>query len=69
MENINTGFGIRLVDSKELRAMLSVSQKTAEKIGKAAGARVTFGRAVRWKVDRINEYLNSMCDGQKEAGA
>lgn len=49
-----------LVDTKTLEKMLAVSPKTAKKIGEAAGARVQIGRAVRWKLSLINEYLDKL---------
>jgi len=48
-----------LIDTKKLQEVLSVSHDTAVKIGEAAGARVQIGRAVRWKVSKIEEYLNT----------
>ena len=47
-----------LITTAELKEMLSCSRQTAEKIGKEAGARFQIGRAVRWKVNNIRDYLN-----------
>ena len=46
-----------LVNTAELQALLSCGRHTAERIGKEAGARIQIGRAVRWKVTNIEEYL------------
>lgn len=46
-----------LVNTKELQTMLSCGRHTAEWIGNDAGARVQIGRAVRWKVKKIEQYL------------
>lgn len=46
-----------LVNTKELQEMLSCGRHTAEWIGNDAGARVQIGRAVRWKVKTIEQYL------------
>ena len=46
-----------LVNTKELQTMLSCGRHTAEKIGLQADARVQIGRAVRWKVKKIERYL------------
>lgn len=48
-----------LIDTEKLQELLSVSKKTAVKIGEAADARIQIGRAVRWKVSKIEEYLNT----------
>ena len=37
--------------------MLSCSRYTAEWIGREAGARIQIGRAVRWRVQDIKNYL------------
>ena len=46
-----------LITNKELQQMLSCSYRTAVKIGEEAGARLQIGKAVRWKVKNIEEYL------------
>lgn len=46
-----------LINTKELEEMLSVSRKTAIKIGNQANARVQIGRSVRWIVSNIEAYL------------
>ena len=48
-----------LVNTKELQTMLSCGRHTAERIGMEADARIQIGRAVRWKVQNIEEYLRS----------
>lgn len=49
-----------LVDTKTLQEMLSCCRATAVKIGEAAGARFQIGKVVRWKVDRIEAYLEEV---------
>lgn len=46
-----------LVTTKELQGLLSCGYHTAQAIGNDAGARVQIGRAVRWKVKKIERYL------------
>lgn len=46
-----------LVNTKELQEMLSCGRHTAEWIGNDADAKVQIGRAVRWKVKKIEKYL------------
>ena len=46
-----------LISTKELQERLSCSRQTAEKIGNQAGAKINLGRAVRWKIKNIEEYL------------
>ena len=58
---------IRLVDTKTLQKMLSCCYATAVKVGTEAGAKIRIGTMVRWKVNRINEYLESVCTGGGKA--
>ena len=46
-----------LVTTKELQGLLSCGYHTAQAIGNDADARVQIGRAVRWKVKKIERYL------------
>ena len=57
---------IKLIDTKKLQEMLCCSYNTAVKIGMKAGARIRYGRAIRWRVQSISEYLDAL---QKEAQA
>lgn len=54
---------IRMVNTKTLQKMLGCCYATAVRIGTEAGARFQIGSIVRWKVSRINEYLESTCTG------
>lgn len=49
-----------LIDTKTLEKVLGVSKKTAVKIGDKADARFMAGTALRWKVKRIEEYIDSV---------
>ena len=56
------------VDREALAAMLCCGRATAEKIGSASGARVKFGRCVRYDVMRVLEYIEQLStDQRKEA--
>lgn len=45
------------VGAETLAAMLECGRASADKIGRAAGARVEFGRVVRYNVQAVNDYL------------
>ena len=59
---INQKAPIMAVDIKGLQAMLSVGRDTATKIGYAAGANFRFGKRNLYKVDKINEYLETLTE-------
>lgn len=46
-----------LINTKELQDVLGVSKNTAIKIGDEAGARVQFGKLLRWNVEKLSSYL------------
>lgn len=46
-----------LVTTEELAQMLALGRDTAIREGEKAEAKRTFGRAVRWNVDRVREYM------------
>ena len=50
------------VDTKTLAEMLDCGLNTAEKIGRAAGARVKIGRFVRYSIDKVKVYLDSFTE-------
>ena len=50
------------VDITELQKMLSVGKNTASEIGKAAGASLTVGRRRLYLVDKIAEYMETLCE-------
>lgn len=52
-------------DAQGLAAMLDVGRSTAEKIGKDAGARVQYGRCVRYSVEKVRAYLDELTEGQE----
>lgn len=54
---------IRLIDTETLVKLLGCCRNTAVKIGENANARVRIGRAVRWSVFRIEEYLKTQYGG------
>lgn len=49
-----------LVDTKGLRALTQLGRDSAVKIGMEANARVQIGKSVRWKVDKVEEYLKTI---------
>ena len=47
-----------LVNTSELQQLLGdVCYRTAVKIGEAAGAKIMIGSKPRWKISKIEEYL------------
>ena len=56
---------IRLIDTKRLQELLGCCYQSAIKVGMAAGARVMIGRSPRWKLSRINQYLEERCDEER----
>ena len=48
------------VNVDSLAAMLDCGRATADKIGKAAGARVQIGKSVRYSVAKVKQYLDSL---------
>ena len=54
---------IQLISTETLQKLLSCCYRTAVEVGSRAGARIQIGKAVRWKVSRINDYLESICGG------
>lgn len=53
------------VDAPGLAELLSCGRNTADKIGKEAGARVQFGKSVRYSVAKVQAYLDSLADVQE----
>ncbi len=51
------------VGVNELKDMLSVGRGTAAKIGAAAGAVVKVGSRTLYRIDRVQEYLDSLSEG------
>ena len=48
------------VTLESLAGLLDCGRQTATKIGVAAGARVQVGKSVRYSVERVKAYLDSM---------
>lgn len=48
----------RLVDRKTLAEYLSVGTGTADRVGKEAGAKKTFGRRVLYDLRLIDRYID-----------
>ena len=57
---------IQLISTETLQKLLSCCYRTAVEVGSRAGARIQIGKAVRWKVSRINDYLESICGGSDD---
>ena len=49
-----------LIDSKELRRMLSCGRIASERIGNEAHARVQIGRRVLWDINKIKIYIGEV---------
>ena len=50
------------VNAETLAAMLDCGRPTADKVGKAAGARVQIGRMVRYSVEKVQQYLDGLTE-------
>lgn len=48
------------VSAETLAGMLDCGRASADKIGKAAGARVQIGKSVRYSVAKVQQYLDSL---------
>ena len=48
------------VSREALPQLLGCGQATADKLARAAGARVKVGKRVLVKLDKLNEYLDSV---------
>ena len=48
------------VNVDSLAAMLDCGRATADKNGKAAGARIQIGKSVRYSVAKVQRYLDSL---------
>lgn len=55
------------VNADTLAGMLDCGRATADKVGKAAGARVQIGKSVRYSVAKVEGYLNGLTDGGSAA--
>jgi hypothetical protein len=50
------------VNTQDLMKALSCGRATAEKIGRAAGARVTIGKRVLWNTAKVKRYLSEVSE-------
>lgn len=48
--------------AETLAGLLECGRGTADKIGKEAGARVQYGKCVRYNVEKVRDYLNSLTE-------
>lgn len=55
------------VDKDELAAMLMCGRASADRVGKAAGARVRIGKSVRYNVAKVQRYLDGLTDNGSAA--
>ncbi len=53
---------IMLIDTRRLMELLGCCYRSAVKIGMEAGAKVMVGSKPRWKVSRIDQYLEDQCE-------
>lgn len=60
----NSGLGVEkiTVDTNGLQEITDSGYTTAVKIGNAAGARIKIGKSVRWNVDKVKKYLDSISE-------
>jgi hypothetical protein len=52
------------VDTKELQSMLCCGRDTAVKIGLEAQSRLQIGKRVLWNVEKVQEYLDKVSEGE-----
>lgn len=52
------------VDTPELQSMLCCGRDTAVRIGTEAKSRLQIGKRVLWNVEKVQEYLNSISEGE-----
>lgn len=52
------------LNAESLAAALDCGRLTADRIGKAAGARVQYGRCVRYDLEKVKAYLNQLAEEQ-----
>lgn len=57
MNNPTSLNGRIMITTEELMELLSLSRRPAERIGEAASAKRRIGRAIRWNVQRVQEYV------------
>lgn len=51
-----------LVNTLGLQEILSCGRASAVDVGTKAGARVQFGRTVKWNVRKVQEYIDSISE-------
>lgn len=52
----------KTVDTMELQAILGVGRKTAVEIGTSAQSKLVIGRRVIWNLNKVQKYLDSICE-------
>lgn len=52
----------RLLDTKELRAYVSLGHNGSVKLGEDSGAKIRIGRRVLWDKNKIDKYLDSLTE-------
>lgn len=50
------------VNAETLAGMLEVGRATADKIGRAANAKIKIGRSARYDITRVKEYMESLAE-------
>lgn len=55
-----TNIEAALLSTKQLCEYLSMGKTSAMKFGEAAGARIKFGKSVRWNKAKIDEHLTKI---------
>ena len=56
------------LNAESLAAALDCGRLTADRIGKAAGAKVKIGGCARYNVEKIKAYLNQLAEEQALSG-
>ena len=59
--------GCRLLGADELKSYMNVGITTARKIGRESGAEVHIGRRCLYDREKIDEYISTMLEREKEA--
>ena len=52
------------INTKELQSYCGCGRDTAIKIGLIAKAKIQIGRRVLWNVEKVQEYLNNISEGE-----
>ena len=52
------------VNTKELQSILCCGRDTAIRIGLEAKGKISIGKRVLWNVEKVQEYLNNISEGE-----